>query len=328
MVGYTVGIKGAAAGRWLTGTVTGVVSPTVVTVSTAASTTVTHAQGLFGAGGTQVNWCSVDIHVFGRNAAAGSGDVGIKFNCYPQGTGIGDFQNRVRGLVWGVDYGVVFGPQANLNTVEHCDFYKIKTAPIWIDEAAECRVNSGTVSASPNTTLVRIDGGVYNHVSLTGEPGGAKARGCALNPDTINNFLILTDNLVGVSDDEGRQNTIVTHSGGPFPNTRLRTVTGSGALSLPGIADPNRPGTYDVTLIGDVTTVGLDSIGSGLVNEVRLLLRQDAVGGREVVWPETVRWAAESPALDTAAGHMTVVRLASYDSGATWCASVEWAGPI
>lgn len=330
MVGWTVGINGAAAaGARLGGTITAFTDSTHVTVSTAASTTVSHVRGLFGTGGRTVSWAHCDIRIYGRNAAAGSGDIGFKFNSYPQSSGLITAQNKARVLCWGFDCSVEFGPEANLNTLEHVDSYNTGTVAVRFNEADENRVNSGTISHSTNVTLVKGIGGIYNRIRLSGEPGGASAKGCDLNADCQFNYLELSDNASGASVDLGLKNTIVSYVGGPFPNTRITTYP---AASGSVVVKPNAiilDAVHDLTLVGNVTLTLPPTLQNGAAVDLRFLLRQDATGGRTVTWPTSVKWdGGTTPTFDTAANHMSIVKLSSYDQGVTWRGRLDWSGAI
>ena len=74
---------------------------------------------------------------------------------------------------------------------------------------------------------------------------------------------------------------------------------------------------YDETLTGAVTfTVSGFTVGAA--QEITVILRQDATGGRVVTWPTAVKWSGgTAPTFVTTASTITVVHLVSDDGGAT-----------
>lgn len=330
MVGWTIGINGAgAAGARMGGTITAYTDSTHVVVSAAAATTASHVRGLFGTGGRTVSWTYCDVRIFGRNAAAGSGDIGLKFNSYPQSVGLITAQNKARVLCWGFDCAVEFGPEANLNVIEHVDGYLIGSVGVRFNEADENVVKGGTISHSTNVTMVAGNGCEFNRVRLSGEPGGALAKGTNLDIDTSWNDVDIMDNATGAPVDSGFQNNVEPHVKGPYSNQRITTYAGAtGTITV----KPNAiilDNIHQLSLVGNVTLVLPPTLRLGSAVDLRFLLQQDATGGRTVTWPASVKWdGGVTPTFDTAASHMSVVKLTSYDQGATWRGRLDWSGAI
>jgi hypothetical protein len=81
-----------------------------------------------------------------------------------------------------------------------------------------------------------------------------------------------------------------------------------------------------VTLTADCTFT-FTGATAGRAAVLELALRQDATGGRLVVWPTSVRWPdGVVPAIASAGGSVSVVILVSYDGGATWLGNLAGAG--
>lgn len=67
---------------------------------------------------------------------------------------------------------------------------------------------------------------------------------------------------------------------------------------------------------------------SGQLVTVTLFLTQDSVGNRTITWPSTFRWVGTAspttgPTLATAAGGTNIIRLSSFDGGASWIAEYD-----
>lgn len=91
-------------------------------------------------------------------------------------------------------------------------------------------------------------------------------------------------------------------------------LTNSGAVTV------NRANgaTQDLTLTGNCTFT-LAGAFVGKSTDIRLILRQDATGGRTVTWP-TITWVNDDtpPTLQTAANAVDTIGLLSVDDGVTW----------
>lgn len=75
---------------------------------------------------------------------------------------------------------------------------------------------------------------------------------------------------------------------------------------------------WDITLNADCTFSYVDFPG-GMARNFTLILRQDAVGHRHVVWPTGSRWPAATPlVLTEAAGAIDIVRVLTVDGGTNW----------
>jgi hypothetical protein len=82
----------------------------------------------------------------------------------------------------------------------------------------------------------------------------------------------------------------------------------------------------DLTLDAPVCHLTLPAPTGGAAAELQLILRQDAIGGRKVRWPENVRSIGAIPALTTIRGAFDQFTLYSED-GATWTLEGTTGGP-
>jgi hypothetical protein len=189
----------------VTGTMGGLVNTVPVLVTVLSTTTFS----------IPINTTSVGTYSGAGTVTLSNGDIGLKFNSCPQSTGVGTFQNQASNcLVYGVDYGVVFGPQANANTITDMQFYSINITPVRFNNSDECRCLGGFVSAASNVVLVTLTNTIFVTVDgLMGEPGGANARGYYLDADCNRNAIRVMDNCAFGGIDNGRQTTIITNAG-------------------------------------------------------------------------------------------------------------------
>jgi hypothetical protein len=71
------------------------------------------------------------------------------------------------------------------------------------------------------------------------------------------------------------------------------------------------------TTIQNLTFTNIPS--SGRLYSLNLIIQQDGTGGRNIVWPVTVKWpSAVSPTLTTTPTKIDVIALVTYDGGLSW----------
>jgi hypothetical protein len=106
---------------------------------------------------------------------------------------------------------------------------------------------------------------------------------------------------------------------GVVPTVNL-TATGTIALAA---GQPLTTGltvgssAYDLTMTGNVTFT-VSGFQAGVRQEIYLILRQDATGGRTITWPSGIKWSGgTAPTFVTTAGTVTLVSLMSDDGGTT-----------
>lgn len=98
------------------------------------------------------------------------------------------------------------------------------------------------------------------------------------------------------------------------PVTVVGNTVASQTLDIAGQADDS----FDLTLHVATTTLALTNPATKSA-EVTLVVRQDATGGRLVVWPASVKWAGgTAPTLTVTASAIDVVKLETIDGGTTW----------
>jgi hypothetical protein len=110
--------------------------------------------------------------------------------------------------------------------------------------------------------------------------------------------------------------TDLTGDGGPGDLTSLLVDSIAGEYTV----DRAAAATHDLTLVDDVTLIPIHSAPpGGEAIDLRVLVRQDGVGGHALGWDGTITWAAGlPPAMPTAADALLTVQLLSVDDGATW----------
>jgi len=101
-----------------------------------------------------------------------------------------------------------------------------------------------------------------------------------------------------------------------FSETSTTPAVSAGALTL----DLETGNVFEVTLSENVTTLTFaNPPAAGRAGSCTLILRQDATGGRTLVWPASVRWpAGDPPAISAGANAADVFAFVTRDGGATW----------
>ncbi len=101
-----------------------------------------------------------------------------------------------------------------------------------------------------------------------------------------------------------------------FSETSTTPTVSAGTLTL----DLETGNVFEVTVTENVTTLTFaNPPASGRAGSCTLILRQDATGGRTLVWPGSVRWpAGDPPAISAAANAADVFAFVTRDGGATW----------
>jgi hypothetical protein len=101
-----------------------------------------------------------------------------------------------------------------------------------------------------------------------------------------------------------------------FSETSMTPVVSSGSLTL----DLETGNVFEVTLTADVTSLILaNPPPAGSAGSCTLILKQDAVGGRALAWPASVRWAGGIASVVTnAANAIDVYAFVTRDAGTTW----------
>ena len=120
-------------------------------------------------------------------------------------------------------------------------------------------------------------------------------------------------------------------------DTALPGVLGRGRTGIRRLLDPGRDtlridprlSVVDVTLSANVT-VSLPVATEQTYHELRVILRQNAVGGFTVAWPAQVAWAGGvSPTFPTTAGAVSgIVTLITTDGGRSWVAFASLDGEL
>lgn len=96
----------------------------------------------------------------------------------------------------------------------------------------------------------------------------------------------------------------------------LNTVAATGAAEA--VPDPNTASVSHLTLDANCTLTFPALPGAGVSKSFTVVLKQDAVGGRTVVWPGTVVWAAgAAPVLTATANKRDIFTFLCAD-GTTW----------
>lgn len=129
------------------------------------------------------------------------------------------------------------------------------------------------------------------------DPSGLEADIAALESDVNDEFVTVgnrLDSFDGISNVGSVGSTLTITPG-----------LGNGGIKL-------------ITLTDDCTITFNSGLGDKL-NSLELVLAQDATGGREVTWNETVKWpGGVEPTLSTAPNAVDRIIFTSYDGGSTW----------
>jgi hypothetical protein len=141
-------------------------------------------------------------------------------------------------------------------------------------------------------------------------PGGDKNNW----GDILNAFLAVEHNNDGTL-------KIAPAIAGKLDNTgggreKLSTLTNAGVAPIINLGDGN---VHLITLTAIITTVSFVGATSGTACSISLYCKQDAVGGRVITWPASVKWPGGiAPTLTAAANAIDLVVLETLDGGATW----------
>lgn len=97
----------------------------------------------------------------------------------------------------------------------------------------------------------------------------------------------------------------------------IKTVTANTGTSYD--INCNSGNGFNLTLTGNCTFTFSNPPASGNIGEFRLVLSQDATGGRTVTWPASVDWGnATAPILSTSANAVDILGFLTVDGGTTW----------
>ena len=101
-----------------------------------------------------------------------------------------------------------------------------------------------------------------------------------------------------------------------FSETSTTPAISSGSLTL----DLQTGNVFEVTLTQNVTSLILaNPPPAGSAGSCTLILKQDAVGGRALAWPASVRWAGGIASVVTSAANaIDVYAFVTRDAGTTW----------
>jgi hypothetical protein len=161
--------------------------------------------------------------------------------------------------------------------------------------------------------------------------------------ETVTDTMTLTVGVLGLVQGSAGAYPALPPDAVPVANVTVSggAVTLDAVLDAPPLFQPQRAGPalanpaasgavnlalnlgrlHDLTLTGNVT-LSFSGAGAG-GGEFRLVLRQDATGGRAVTWPASVKWpGGAAPALGAAAGAVSLLRFVTPD-GATWFGVAE-----
>jgi hypothetical protein len=101
-----------------------------------------------------------------------------------------------------------------------------------------------------------------------------------------------------------------------FSETSTTPGISSGSLTV----DLETGNVFEVTLTEEVSSLILaNPPAAGSAGSATLILRQDATGGRTLLWPSSVLWAGGvAPSPTSAANAVDVLSLVTRDGSATW----------
>lgn len=100
----------------------------------------------------------------------------------------------------------------------------------------------------------------------------------------------------------------------------LNTVAAAGTALTIDFVNAN---VFDVTLTANSCSLTFTGARTGVACSFTLILRQDATGGRDVVWPSSVLWESVDatpsvPTLSAVAGAIDLFAFITVDGGTTW----------
>jgi hypothetical protein len=145
----------------------------------------------------------------------------------------------------------------------------------------------------------------HNHILADVADAGALA-----GLDQVGSGEIASDALDGRAID--MQGQLLSRPGiRDFSETTAAPAVTGGSLTL----DLEAASVFDATLTEDVTTLVLaNAPAADKAGSVTLILKQDAIGGRTVTWPETIRWPGGTPpATSTVANAVDVLTFVTVD---------------
>lgn len=97
------------------------------------------------------------------------------------------------------------------------------------------------------------------------------------------------------------------------------TTISSAGTSQSLVGPQHGESLFDVTLTAATCTLSLSGGTSGVLTSFILLVRQDATGGRDILWPVNVSWPGGAPlALTPAPNAIDLINLVTIDGGSTW----------
>jgi hypothetical protein len=101
-----------------------------------------------------------------------------------------------------------------------------------------------------------------------------------------------------------------------YAETRTTPSSSSGTLTL-NLENGN---VFEVTLTENVTTTNFTNPpASGKAGSFKLIVKQDATGGRTFAWPASAKWASGTPpTLTTSANAVNIVNFMTTDGGTKW----------
>lgn len=130
----------------------------------------------------------------------------------------------------------------------------------------------------------------------------------------LNDFLLVEHHSDGTLKANATIASKLDNSGGG--REKLHAAVSAGSSTTINLADGN---VHAITLAASITTISLTGAAAGVACSISVYIKQDAVGGRVVHWPASIKWPGGiAPTLTSTATATDLIVLETIDGGATW----------
>jgi hypothetical protein len=133
-----------------------------------------------------------------------------------------------------------------------------------------------------------------------------------------------TGNITFKKDVSYEDNLVVRPTLKDYAETRTTPSISSNTLTL----DIENGNVFEITHNSNITTLTISNPpATGNAGSFKLILKQDATGGRTIAWPAAVKWAGGvAPTLTTTANAINILTFLTTDAGTKWYGFLNGAG--